>query len=220
MQAPNVEDQVSATCHCGSVSPGTCNEPTGDTSGLHHVAGLDSGCHTYTEIIDGTKTNEQIRYYVDNNQMYQVSESQVCAAAWQAAVDHGFIVGLGLAVGGAYLNSVCGCTSPISSPKSTATYLLQPTISGGVMSIASLGVYTSTPGPVPPAYTTPSAPSSASVVKVAGGQGNWQLHVNGSPYYIKGLTYGPNNNAAIAHMPQLQSMGVNTLRTWEPGVCN
>src|SRR5205823_1566538 len=33
--------------------------------------------------------------------------------------------------------------------------------------------------------------TAQSVVKVSGTQGNWQLTLNGQPYYIKGLDYGP-----------------------------
>ncbi|CAM5459826.1 beta-mannosidase OS=Streptomyces tendae OX=1932 GN=GUR47_01905 PE=3 SV=1 [Streptomyces tendae] len=53
-----------------------------------------------------------------------------------------------------------------------------------------------------------------SVVKVTGGQGNWQLTVDGSPYTVKGLTWGPSPADADRYMPDLASMGVNTIRTW------
>jgi hypothetical protein len=49
---------------------------------------------------------------------------------------------------------------------------------------------------------------------VTGTQGNWQLTVNGSPYQVKGVTYGPPTAAAEAYMTDLHSMGVNTVRTW------
>ncbi|MET9409763.1 discoidin domain-containing protein [Streptomyces sp. NPDC002935] len=62
----------------------------------------------------------------------------------------------------------------------------------------------------------PSQPARAagSVVKVTGSQGNWQLTVDGSPYQIKGLTWGPAVADAGRYMPDLKSMGVNTVRTW------
>ncbi|MFD9489856.1 discoidin domain-containing protein [Streptomyces sp. NPDC060005] len=62
----------------------------------------------------------------------------------------------------------------------------------------------------------PSQPAHAagSVVKVAGSQGDWQLTVDGSPYQIKGLTWGPSVSDAPRYMPDLKSMGVNTIRTW------
>ncbi|MFI6347165.1 discoidin domain-containing protein [Streptomyces sp. NPDC050560] len=59
-----------------------------------------------------------------------------------------------------------------------------------------------------------SAGAAGDVVKVTGSQGNWQLTVNGSPYQVKGLTWGPAVGDAEKYMPDLQSMGVNTVRTW------
>ncbi|MEV3859438.1 discoidin domain-containing protein [Streptomyces sp. NPDC050095] len=58
------------------------------------------------------------------------------------------------------------------------------------------------------------AQAAGDVVKVTGSQGNWQLQVNGSPYQIKGLTWGPSVADADRYMPDVQSMGVNTIRTW------
>jgi len=61
-----------------------------------------------------------------------------------------------------------------------------------------------------------AAPASAagSVVKVTGSQGNWQLQVNGAPYVIKGVTWGPAVSDAEKYLPDLASTGVNTIRTW------
>ncbi|MFF1381200.1 glycoside hydrolase family 2 TIM barrel-domain containing protein [Streptomyces sp. NPDC058308] len=58
------------------------------------------------------------------------------------------------------------------------------------------------------------AEAVGSVVKVTGSQGNWQLSVNGSPYTVKGLTWGPSVADADKYLPDLKSMGVNTIRTW------
>src|SRR3954463_7433342 len=58
------------------------------------------------------------------------------------------------------------------------------------------------------------ARAAGSVVRVTGSQGNWQLQVNGAPYVIKGLTWGPAISDAERYMPDLASMGVNTIRTW------
>ncbi|AJE39174.1 discoidin domain-containing protein [Streptomyces nodosus] len=63
-----------------------------------------------------------------------------------------------------------------------------------------------------PAQT--EAQAAGSVVKVTGSQGNWQLTVDGSPYQLKGLTWGPSAADAERYMPDLASMGVNTIRTW------
>ncbi|HEX3642402.1 MAG TPA: malectin domain-containing carbohydrate-binding protein [Ktedonobacteraceae bacterium] len=81
---------------------------------------------------------------------------------------------------------------------------------------SAVGVPTSnqTTGTPPVQLTTPSTPTGPSVVHVTGTQGNWQLTVNGSPYQMKGVTFGPSNATAGEYMADLKSMGVNTLRTW------
>ncbi|WP_430477497.1 discoidin domain-containing protein [Streptomyces sp. P11-1] len=60
----------------------------------------------------------------------------------------------------------------------------------------------------------PAAHAAGSVVEVTGSQGNWQLTVDGSPYTVKGLTWGPSVADAERYMPDVKSMGVNTIRTW------
>ncbi|QMU71471.1 discoidin domain-containing protein [Streptacidiphilus sp. P02-A3a] len=202
MEDVNGRSESSATFHCGTAPGGPCNEYDGLTSGLATCTGCQTGYHSYSEVIDRTTSNEQIRWYLDGQQIWQVNESQVGAATWQAAVDHGFYLVFDLAIGGSYPNAVCGCTSPSGA-----------TSSGGTMSIGDVSVEQST-GTAPPAYTTPATPTGGSVVKVTGSQGNWGLSVNGAPYQVKGVTWGPATSVASAYMPDLQSMGVNTVRTW------
>ncbi|SDG47990.1 Glycosyl hydrolases family 2, TIM barrel domain [Lentzea fradiae] len=57
-------------------------------------------------------------------------------------------------------------------------------------------------------------PQPGSGVHVTGSQGDWQLTVDGQPWTVKGLTWGPPAADAARYMPELRSMGVNTLRTW------
>ncbi|MFI9012293.1 discoidin domain-containing protein [Actinosynnema sp. NPDC053489] len=57
-------------------------------------------------------------------------------------------------------------------------------------------------------------PQPGTGVRVTGSQGNWQLTVDGRPWTVKGLTWGPPAADAARYMPELKSMGVNTLRTW------
>ena len=202
MEDVNGRSEEAATFHCGTAPNGPCNEYNGLTSGLATCPGCQTGYHTYTEIIDRTKSDEQIRWYLDGQQIWVVSEDEVGVSAWQAAVDHGFYLSFDLAIGGSFPNTVCGCTSPNSA-----------TSSGGTLSIGPVAVYQQT-GPAPTPMTTPPTPTTPSVVTVNGTQGNWQLLVNGSPYEIKGVTYGPPSADALAYMPDLQAMGVNTIRTW------
>ncbi|MCY0925380.1 discoidin domain-containing protein [Streptomyces sp. H27-H1] len=59
-----------------------------------------------------------------------------------------------------------------------------------------------------------TVPGPGGAVRVAGSQGNWQLTVGGQPYTVKGLTWGPSFADAPKYMPDVKSMGVNTIRTW------
>ncbi|MFD3790369.1 discoidin domain-containing protein [Streptomyces cyaneofuscatus] len=64
------------------------------------------------------------------------------------------------------------------------------------------------------ALPVPAAHAAGSVVEVTGSQGDWQLTVDGSPYTVKGVTWGPSVADAERYMPDVKSMGVNTIRTW------
>ncbi|HEX3791733.1 MAG TPA: ricin-type beta-trefoil lectin domain protein [Pseudonocardiaceae bacterium] len=139
----NALSQHSGTFHCGTDPGGPCNETNGIGSGLQGCSGCQTGYHTYTAIVNRTNTsNESITWYLDGNQFYSVSESQVGAATWQAGVDHNFTIIFDLAMGGGYPNGVCGCTTPTSS-----------TTSGSTMSVAYVAAYqtgSNTGGGTPP----------------------------------------------------------------------
>ncbi|MEV4681615.1 discoidin domain-containing protein [Streptomyces kurssanovii] len=62
--------------------------------------------------------------------------------------------------------------------------------------------------------TDGTPPATGGAVKVTGSQGDWQLTVGGQPYTVKGLTWGPSVADAPRYMPDVRSMGVNTVRTW------
>jgi Ricin-type beta-trefoil lectin domain/Glycosyl hydrolases family 16 len=131
MEDVNSLSEVSGTIHCGTDPGGPCNEPDGIGSGLTSCSGCQSGYHTYTMILNRTNTSdESITFYLDGNQYFSVSESQVGTSTWQAAFDHNLSIILDLAMGGGYPNGVCGCTSPTSS-----------TASGGTMSVAYVAAY-------------------------------------------------------------------------------
>ncbi|MEU2067826.1 discoidin domain-containing protein [Streptomyces anulatus] len=59
-----------------------------------------------------------------------------------------------------------------------------------------------------------TGPAPGGAVKVTGSQGDWQLTVGGQPYTVKGLTWGPSVADAPKYLPDVKSMGVNTIRTW------
>ncbi|HCT77045.1 MAG TPA: hypothetical protein DGG94_22140 [Micromonosporaceae bacterium] len=198
----NGRSQLSNTLHCGTAPEGVCAEYNGRTSGLATCAGCQTGYHEYTQIIDRTKTDEEIRFYLDGVQTWIVRESQVGVAAWQAAVHHGFYLRFDLAIGGSFPSAIAGQTTPTAA-----------TTSGGVLSVDSVSVAKKV-GTAPAAMTDPPTPGGPSVVRITGSQGAWQLQVNGSPFEVKGITYGPPQAAADGYMRDLKAMGVNTIRTW------
>ena len=132
----NALSEHSSTIHCGTDPGGPCNEPDGIGSGLLSCSGCQTGYNTYTMILNRTNTSdESITFYLNGNQTFSVSESQVGTSTWQAAYDHNMSIIFDLAMGGGYPDGVCGCTAPTSS-----------TSSGGTMSVAYVAAYETTGG--------------------------------------------------------------------------
>jgi hypothetical protein len=131
MEDVNGLGEHSSTLHCGTDPGGPCDETNGIGSGLQTCPNCQTEYHTYSVIVDRTNTSaEQLRFSLDGRQTFAINQNQVSAAAWQAAVDHGFFAIFDLAIGGAYPDKVCGCTSP--SPATT---------SGAEMSVDWFAVY-------------------------------------------------------------------------------
>jgi Carbohydrate binding module (family 6)/Glycosyl hydrolases family 16 len=147
----NALSEHSGTFHCGVDPGGPCNETNGIGSGLLSCSGCQTGYNTYTIIVNRTNTSaESVTWYLNGNQFFQVNESQVPVATWQAAIDHNFSIIFDLAMGGGYPNGVCGCSTPTSA-----------TSSGASMSVAYVAAYQITGGggsPTPTPTTTPTTP--------------------------------------------------------------
>lgn len=134
----NALSQHSSTFHCGNLtvtnpdgSLGPCHEFTGLSSGLLPCIRCQTGYHTYSAVIDRRQAgNEEIRWYLDGEQFFQVSQNQVDITTWTNAVDHGFSIIFDLAIGGSYPDALCHCTSPNDH-----------TTSGGTMSVQYVAVY-------------------------------------------------------------------------------
>lgn len=119
MEDVNALSERAGTLHCGTGPGGPCSEFTGLTSGLQPCAGCQTGYHSYSVIVNRTSTgSESITWYLDGSAYFTVAESQVGTATWRAAVDHGFFLILDVAIGGAFPDAACGCTSPASSTTS------------------------------------------------------------------------------------------------------
>ncbi|MGH4031621.1 discoidin domain-containing protein [Actinomycetota bacterium Odt1-20B] len=93
-------------------------------------------------------------------------------------------------------------TRPRTTPCRTTPRRIAAPLAAGLLAAGALSV---------PAA---QAHAAGSVVEVTGSQGDWQLSVDGKPYEIKGLTWGPSVADAEKYLPDLRSMGVNTIRTW------
>ena len=103
MEDVNALSEVAGTIHCGTDPGGPCNESNGIGSGLTGCGGCQTGFHTYSMILDRTNTsNESITFYLDGNQYFSVSESQVGTSTWQAAFDHNLSIIFDLAMGGGF----------------------------------------------------------------------------------------------------------------------
>ena len=105
MEDVNALSELSGTVHCGTDPGGPCNEPNGIGSGLQSRSGCQTGYNTYTMILNCTNTSdESITFYLNGNQHFSVSESQVGTSTWQAAFDHNLSIIFDLAMGGGYPN--------------------------------------------------------------------------------------------------------------------
>jgi len=149
MEDVNALSEVAGTLHCGVDPGGPCNETTGLGSGLVSCSGCQTGYNTYSVIVNRTNTSdESITWYLNGTAYETVTEAQVGATDWAAAVDHGFFIILDNAMGGAFPNAICGCTSPSSS-----------TTSGASMSVGYVAVY-ETSGSTATASASPTTTST------------------------------------------------------------
>ncbi len=100
----------------------------------------------------------------------------------------------------------------VRTPRTLLVFLLA--LATAVLGLA--GTATAEPDGPAAARDVATAPEAraGSVVEVVGTQGDWQLLVDGAPFEVRGLTWGPAVEDARSYLPDLASMGVNTIRTW------
>lgn len=109
MENVNGLNTAFGTLHCGVAPGGPCNEYNGlGGSTPCTVTTCQQAFHTYRVEIDRGSTPQQIRWYVDGVQFWQVSSNQMDAASWANAVDHAFFIILNVAMGGAFPDYVPG----------------------------------------------------------------------------------------------------------------
>jgi ricin-type beta-trefoil lectin protein len=153
----NSLSEVFGTVHCGVDPGGPCNEPSGIGSGGRACGGCLTGFHTYAVQIDRSVSPEQIRWFLDGNNYFTVNQTQVDATTWSNAVDHPFFILYDLAMGGAFPNGVCGCTTPTSA-----------TVSGGQLRAQYVAVYNKAPGGTTTGRTGPITGNGGKCVDVQG----------------------------------------------------
>ena len=155
----NALNDHSGTVHCGVTPGGPCNEQNGIGSGLVGCNCIN-GFHTYTMIEDRRSADETITWFLDGNQFFSVDKNRIGATTWVNAFDHNLMIIFDLAMGGAFPNGVCGCTSPSSG-----------TTSGGSMTVQYVAAYTSNGGggnPPPPPNGSQLTGVGGKCVDVAG----------------------------------------------------
>lgn len=196
------------TLHCGVDPGGPCNE----TSGLGgntpcSPAACQAGFHTYSMIVDRSISPEQIRWYLDGVQFWQVSANNpgMDATTWANAVDHGFFIILNVAMGGGFPAAFGG--GPTSA-----------TQSGVPMLVDYVRAYTANGTPTTPTPTPP--PSGCSGNFQQGAQSTnastdlfWFEPCNWTAGYVILHYIVPNNSQQNVNM----SYNANTAR-WEYSV--
>jgi beta-glucanase (GH16 family) len=107
LESVNSDNESAATLHGTDERGGGSNlEPCPNSP-------CDSSYNTYSVIINRVNTSAEFaQFLLDGKLVATVTESHTGTAIWQQAVDHGFYMILDLAVGGAYPNLMCHCTTP------------------------------------------------------------------------------------------------------------
>lgn len=125
MENVNSLSKMFGTFHCGVYLGGPCNEPVGLGGQKSCLSrSCQTGFHTYRVEYDRSTSPEEIRWYLDGVQYWQVSSnhSGMDATTWAAALHHGFFVILDVAMGGAFPAASGG--GPTSATASGASMLV------------------------------------------------------------------------------------------------
>jgi beta-glucanase (GH16 family) len=108
MEDVNGSGSLFVTLHCGTNPGGVCHEPTGLSSGRQPCVGCQSGYHTYRVELDKGVSPQQLRWYLDGVSVFSINATQVDAATWANATNHGFFVILNVAMGGGFPDAFGG----------------------------------------------------------------------------------------------------------------
>ena len=113
MENINGRNTVYGTLHCGIAQGGPCNEKTGLQGHASCLPDCQGTFHTYRVEIDRSTSPEEIRWYLDGVQYWQVSSNHVGmdATTWANAVDHEFFLLLNVAIGGEWAGNPTASTT-------------------------------------------------------------------------------------------------------------
>jgi beta-glucanase (GH16 family) len=134
------------TFHCGTVTGGPCQEKDGISAQRPCApTSCQTGFHTYRLEWDRRGSVEELRWYLDGVLFHTVRSTQVDAATWQNATNHGYFIVLNVAIGGEFPAKYGG--GPTAD-----------TASGHAMVVDYVAVWSAggTPGPTPSASPAPS----------------------------------------------------------------
>ncbi|KAF4890643.1 Beta-glucanase [Colletotrichum fructicola] len=132
MENVNNVNRVWAVLHCGTNPGGPCNEPSGLGNSKNCLA--TSSCsgvfRTYAVEVDRTKSPEAIRWYVNDQLLHSVTQTQLPAAVWANTTQKAHFVLLNMAMGGSFPDAIYGSKTPIAT-----------TVSGGTLEAQYVAVY-------------------------------------------------------------------------------
>jgi serine/threonine protein kinase/beta-glucanase (GH16 family) len=118
MENVNGLNNTRGTFHCGVYLGGPCNEPIGLEGQKSCLAvSCQAGFHTYRIEYDRSTSPEEIRWYLDGVQYWQVSSNRsgMDATTWANALHHGFFIILNVAMGGALPSASGGGPTPATA---------------------------------------------------------------------------------------------------------
>jgi beta-glucanase (GH16 family) len=126
------------TFHCGTSPGGPCGEKSGRGNNVP-CAGVtcQAGFHVYTMEWDRSRSPQTLNWYLDGVHFHTVRSTDVPAATWSAATNHGFFIILNLAMGGEFPAALGG------GPDGA-------TASGKSLVVDYVGVWRGTAGAPPP----------------------------------------------------------------------
>ncbi|KAF5494737.1 Glucan endo-1,3-beta-glucosidase A1 [Colletotrichum siamense] len=132
MENVNNVNRVWAVLHCGTNPGGPCNEPSGlgNSKNCPATSSCSGVFRTYAVEVDRTKSPEAIRWYVNDQLLHSVTQTQLPAAVWANTTQKAHFVLLNMAMGGSFPDAIYGSKTPIAT-----------TVSGGTLEAQYVAVY-------------------------------------------------------------------------------